>query len=78
MLTLMEIPDVEKFLDLAANSGGDVLLHLPDGSLCDLKRNCVARQLLRVLGSGRGGLRLTLSSRDDIPAFLDYMLQAGL
>lgn len=77
MLTFMLLPNTEKFLQIVAHSRGDVLLHLADGSLCDLKHSHTARQLLRTLKPGEEGLCISLSNPDDIPAFLRYMQDAA-
>ena len=78
MFTIMMLPSAERFLELTDQSCGEVLLHLPDGSLCDLKRNHTARQLLRTLRPGQGGLQISLSERSDAPAFLHYLQEAAL
>lgn len=78
MFTVMMLPNAERFLELAARSCGEVLLHLPDGSLCDLKRDHTARQLLKTLRPGREGLQISLSDRGDAPAFLRYLQEAAL
>ena len=78
MLTFMMIPDTEKFLEVASKSRGDIFLHLPDGSLCDLKHSHVAQQVLKAMEPGREGLKLSLSSGEDVPAFLRYMQEAAL
>ena len=44
MLTFFLIPDTKRFLTLVNKSCGDVLLNLPDGTQCSLKRG----------GEGRG------------------------
>lgn len=78
MLTFTVLPDREKFLSLARHSRGAVLLHLPDGSVCDLRRDNTARQLLLTMAPGQGGLRVSLADRGDIPAFIRYMQEAAL
>lgn len=78
MLTFSMIPDKEKFLDMVAHSSGEVLLHLPDGSKCDLKRDRLARQLLRMLEPSQDGLQISLSNQRDTIAFIRYMQEAAL
>lgn len=67
MLTFTVLPDREKFLSLARHSRGAVLLHLPDGSVCDLRRDNTARQLLLTMAPGQGGLRVSLADRGTSP-----------
>lgn len=74
MFQIMMLPDAENFFHVVEQSRGQVLLHLPDNSSCDLKRDNTARQLLRVLRPGRDGLCISLSDARDVPAFLDYMI----
>ena len=78
MITMMMIPDVEKFLSVVAGSCGKVLLHLPNGGQCDLKRDCLAKELLRTMRPGEKGLQISLSNPDDTLAFLRYMQEASL
>lgn len=74
MFQIMMLPDTDNFLNVVEHSRGQVLLHLPDNTSCDLKRDNTARQLLRVLRPGREGLCISLSDARDVPAFLDYMI----
>lgn len=77
MITFMRIPNAEEFLRIIERSRGKVILHLPDGGLCDLKRDRTARQLLRAMKPGEDGLRISFSDPRDIPAFLRYMQEAA-
>lgn len=74
MIKVMMLPDAEDFLNVVANSRGQVLLHLPDNTSCDLKRDNTARQLLRLMNPGRDGLCISLSDTRDVPAFLEYII----
>lgn len=74
MFKIMMLPDAENFLNVVANSRGQVLLHLPDNSRCDLKQDNTARQLLRIMRPSPEGLCVSLSDARDVPAFLDYMI----
>lgn len=76
-MTLFFIPDPEKFLRLVQRSRGNVMLRLPDGGQTDLKESHEARQLLRMLRPGQAGLRISLSDPEDVPAFLQYMMEGG-
>ena len=59
MFKIMMLPDAENFLNVVSNSRGQVLLHLPDDSRCDLKRDNTARQLLRAMRPREEGLLRT-------------------
>ena len=74
MFKIMMLPDKENFLRVVEHSRGQVLLHLPDDSRCDLKRDHTARQMLRVMRPRQEGLCISLSDARDMPAFLDYMI----
>lgn len=76
-MTLFFIPDPERFLRLVEKSRGNVLLRLPDGGQTDLKESREARQLLRMLRPGQAGLDVSLSDPEDVPAFLQYMMEGG-
>lgn len=74
MFKIMMLPDTETFLHVVEHSRGQVLLHFPDNTCCDLKRDNTARQMLRVMAPRRDGLCISLSDARDVPAFLDYMI----
>ena len=74
MFKLMMLPDSDSFLNVVEQSRGQVLLHLPDNTLCDLKRDNTARQLLRAMQPGPQGLCISLSDSRDVPAFLGFLL----
>lgn len=77
-MKIFNIPDTEKFLDLVEESCGDVTLHLPDGGRLNLKQNYVARQFLQLMNPGPSGLCISLSNSADTPAFMRYMMEAGM
>ncbi len=74
MFKIMMLPDADNFLNVVEHSRGQVLLHLPDNTRCDLKRDNTARQLLRAMRPSPEGLCISLSDARDVPAFLDYMI----
>lgn len=78
MFKIMLMPDVEKFLNLVMRSCGDVLLHLPDGSQSNLKRDRTAQQMLRIMKPGRDGIAVSLSNSSDMPAFFQYLMETAL
>ena len=77
MLKVMLIPDVEKFLEKVAGCSGDVLLHLPDGSTCDLKKDHTAMQMLKMLKNSQNELEISLTDARDYPVFLKYLMYAA-
>ena len=76
-MTLFFIPDPERLLYLVEKSRGNVMLRLPDGGQTDLKESHEARQLLRMLRPGQAELKISLSDPEDVPAFLQYMMEGG-
>lgn len=77
-LTFCTIPNTDKFLNMVAQSCGNVMLHLLDGSMCDLKQSNIARQFIRMMSIGKDGLRITLSKENDISSFIRYMQESAL
>ncbi|MCI9668878.1 hypothetical protein D7Y09_06190 [bacterium 1XD42-1] len=77
-LTFCTIPNTDKFLNMVTQSCGNVMLHLPDGSMCDLKQSNIARQFIRMMSIGKDGLRITLSKENDISSFIRYMQESAL
>lgn len=76
-MTLFFIPDPERFLHLVEKSRGNVMLRLPDGGQVNLKGNYEAQQLFRMISPGQVGLDISLSDSEDVPAFLQYMMEGG-
>ena len=77
MLKLMLIPDVEKFIEKIQDCRGEVLLHLPDGSSCDLKQDHIALQMLKMLKNDGNELNISLTDPRDYPIFLRFMMCAA-
>jgi len=77
MLSIVCIPNPEKFLSCVDHCRGSVTLRLPDGSQCDLKQDHTARQMLRVMRPEGNGISLSLSDNQDTSRFLRYMLEAA-
>jgi len=77
MLKIMLISDMEKFLDKVNECRGDVLLHLPDESTCNLKSDNTAAQLLRLLKLNGSELDITLTEPRDYAIMMGYMMQAA-
>ena len=77
MLKIMLISDMEKFLEKVNNCHGDVLLHLPDDTVCNLKEDHTALQMLRMMKLNGKGLNLTLTDVRDFPIMMNYMMSAA-
>lgn len=77
MFKIMLISDMEKFLEKVNSCHGDVLLHLPDDTVCNLKEDHTALQMLRMMKINGKGLNLTLTDVRDFPIMMNYMMSAA-
>jgi len=77
MLKIMLISDMEKFLNKVNQCEGEVLLHLPDETLCDLKKDHTAVQMLKMMKENHSELDLTLTEPRDYALMMGYMMQAA-
>lgn len=77
MLKIMLISDMEKFLNKVNQCHGDVLLHLPDASVCDLKRDHTAIQMLKMMNENHSELDLSLTDPRDYAIMVGYMMQVA-
>ena len=77
MLRIMLISDMEKFLEKVNSCQGDVLLHLPDGTVCNLKEDHTAIQMLKMMQLDGKGLNLSLTDVRDYPIMVNYMMNAA-
>ena len=77
MLKIMLISNMEKFLEKVKSCHGDVLLHLPDGTTCNLKEDHTALQLLKMVKLSNKSLDLTLTDVRDYPIMVNYMMSAA-
>ena len=77
MLKIMLISDMEKFLEKVNNCHGDVLLHLPDDTVCNLKEDHTALQLLRMMKLNGKGLNISLTDVRDYPIKMNYLMNAA-
>ncbi len=76
-LNIRKIKNTEKFIQLVENSRGHVFLELPNETLCDLKQNEEALQMLRMINPGELWLDLFLTDKKDSYDFMAYMVGAG-
>lgn len=77
MIQLLYIQNMENFAEALEKCRGNVLLHLPDNTTCDLKSNPAVAQVLKLLPSGYNDLRLSLSDSHDSSVFMRYMMAAA-
>ena len=77
MLKIMLISDMDKFLEKVAECEGEVNLHLPDGTTCDLKNDHTAVQLLTLLHSTDHELDISLTNPKDYLPIMRYMMAAA-
>lgn len=77
MLKLCIIPNKEKFMRCVYKSEGDVYLHLPNGSKCNLKTDTQAANMFKMMDVSKFGIDLSFSKPTDMPRFLKYMMEAG-
>ena len=77
MLKIMMISDMDKFLEKVRMCEGEVNLHLPDGSTCDLKKDHTAVQLLTLLHSINRELDISLTDPRDYAPIMRYMMSAA-
>lgn len=77
MLRIMLISDMEKFLEKVQSCHGDVLLHLPDDTVCNLKEDHTALQMLKMMQLGGKSLDLSLTDVRDYGIMMNYMMNAA-
>lgn len=76
-VNIRKIKNTEKFIQLVKNSRGHVFLELPDETLCDLKQNKEALQMIRMINPGELWLDLFLTDSQDSYNFMAYLVGAG-
>lgn len=76
-VNIRTIKNTEKFIRMIENSHGQVFLQLPDETLCDLKRNTAALQMIRMINPGELWLDFFLTDDRDSYNFMAYMVGAG-
>lgn len=76
-LTIYLIPDVERFLKLVQGCCGEVTLRLPDKTVCNLKENAAAQQILKLTAPKRDGLKLSFSDSNDTLTIMRYLAEAA-
>ena len=77
MIKIMKIGNMDEFLKNVQKCEGDVNLHLPDGTLCDLKRDHTATQILSMLHSSDRELDISVTNPSDCAQIMRYMMCAA-
>lgn len=74
----IQVLDKERFLHQVALSRGSIYLHCKDGSVCDIKHDRSAANVLQLMDTAPAdGICISLADPADVPGFLRYLLEAG-
>lgn len=74
----IQVLDKERFLHQVAQSRGNVYLHFKDGSVCDIKHDRSAANILQMMDfAPTDGISISVEDPADVTGFLHYMLEAG-
>lgn len=76
MINLNSLIITEKFYKILDQCKGSVLLPLPDGTVCDLRKDSTALQILKMADLSQKPVNIQISSSQDFSLFLTYMLEA--
>lgn len=76
-INIRTIKNSEKFIQLVENSRGHIFLQLPNETLCDLKQNAAALQMIRMINPEEIWLDLFLTDEHDSHNFMSFMVGAG-
>ena len=77
MIKIMQISNMEKFIEKIRMCRGDVFLSLPDGTECNLKTDHTALQMIRMLHSANEELPLRLTDPHDFVIMMNFMMSAA-
>ena len=77
MIKIMKISDMDRFLEKISACEGEVCLHLPDGTVCDLKNDHTAMQILSLLHSTDHELDISLTDPRDYAPIMRFMMCAA-
>ena len=68
----IEYFDKNRFMKQVAASRGSVILHLDNGSTCDLKKDNEASAIFQTLDAPKKGFSISVSDPADVTGFLRY------
>lgn len=74
-MKIMNLENVDKFVNVVEQSKGDVILHTEDGTDVNLKKDKNAAKILK-FAAPRTTLDLTVKDPDDSMRFVRYMMDA--
>lgn len=77
MVKIKRIPDMDRFLNLVQNCKGDALLQLPDDTVCNLKEDHIAIQMLKMLKTDDNEVDICFTNEQDFPLVLSYLMGAA-
>lgn len=77
MIKIMQISNMEKFIEKIRMCHGDVFLNLPDGTECNLKTDHTALQMIKMLYSDNEELPLRLTDPRDFIIMMSFMMSAA-
>lgn len=77
MIKIMQISNMEKFIEKIRMCQGDVFLSLPDGTECNLKTDHTALQMIKMLYSANEELPLRMTDSRDFIIMMNFMMQAA-
>ena len=77
MIKIMKIANMDKFLEKVQKCEGDVNLYLPDGTICDLKKDHTALQILSMLHSTDHEMDISVTNPHDCAEIMHYMMSAA-
>ena len=77
MIKIMQISNMEKFIEKIRMCHGDVFLTLPDGTECNLKTDHTALQMIQMLHSANEELPLRLTAPRDFVVMMNFMMSAA-
>ena len=77
MIKIMQISNMEKFIEKIQMCHGDVFLNLPDGTECNLKTDHTALQMIKMLHSANEELPLRLTDARDYVIMMNFMMHAA-
>ena len=74
MIKIMNVSNMDEFLEKVNMCEGNVNLHLPDGTVCDLKSDHTAAQILSLLHTVNHELDISLTNPHDFVPIMRYMM----